>query len=105
MLENTAFATGADTVHPTGFLQILQLNFCLPRGEDAAPFPAQYPRANTCISCLCLPVHYDYEYFKGKMEFAFCKTRHCEVEPDHDHSVCRSEAQPSSYSLLNKQVS
>lgn len=53
------------------FLQILQLNFPLLRGEDAAPFPAQYPRANASISCLRLPIHYDYEYFKGNMEFAF----------------------------------
>lgn len=53
------------------FLQILQLNFSLPRGEDASPFLAQYPRANAGVSCLCLPIHYDYEYFKGRHGVCF----------------------------------
>lgn len=39
-------------------------NFSLPRGEDVALVPAQHPRANASISYLCLPIHYDYEYFK-----------------------------------------
>lgn len=35
------------------FLQILQFNFSLPRGEDAALSPASYPRALASAICVC----------------------------------------------------
>ncbi|KAK5848647.1 hypothetical protein PBY51_006242 [Eleginops maclovinus] len=60
------FTTGSNVVPPMGFSPQPSLEFLHGGGK--------YPIANTCINCLRLPLHSEYEPFKEAMEFAIQNT-------------------------------
>ncbi|XP_056431348.1 G2/M phase-specific E3 ubiquitin-protein ligase-like [Gadus chalcogrammus] len=65
-----AFATGSDAVPPIGFSPQPSLEFLHPSGGAA-----KFPVANTCISCLRLPIYSTYDCFKTNMDFAIRNTQ------------------------------
>ncbi|CAL8237081.1 unnamed protein product [Arctogadus glacialis] len=65
-----AFATGSDAVPPIGFSLQPSLEFLHPSGGAA-----KFPVANTCISCLRLPIYSTYDCFKTNMDFAIRNTQ------------------------------
>ncbi|XP_077958481.1 G2/M phase-specific E3 ubiquitin-protein ligase [Gasterosteus aculeatus] len=65
-----AFATGSDAVPPIGFSPQPSLEFLHPSGRAQ-----KFPVANTCISCLRLPIYSTYSCFKSNMDFAIRNTQ------------------------------
>ncbi|KAM4528196.1 G2/M phase-specific E3 ubiquitin-protein ligase [Odontesthes bonariensis] len=65
-----AFATGSDAVPPIGFSPQPSLEFLHPSGGAE-----KFPVANTCISCLRLPIYSTYSGFKSNMDFAIRNTQ------------------------------
>uniref|UniRef100_A0A3Q2ZKE7 HECT-type E3 ubiquitin transferase n=1 Tax=Kryptolebias marmoratus TaxID=37003 RepID=A0A3Q2ZKE7_KRYMA len=67
-----AFATGASTVPAIGFSPQPSVEFL--HHEAGSGTPSKFPKANTCINCLKLPLHTSYKDFQEHMDFALGNT-------------------------------
>ncbi|XP_059201469.1 uncharacterized protein LOC131981267 isoform X1 [Centropristis striata] len=68
-----AFATGASVVPPIGFSPSPSVEF-IHQGDDDFSSTPMFPKANTCINCIRLPLHVSFQVFKEKFDFALGNT-------------------------------
>ncbi|XP_073672791.1 uncharacterized protein [Garra rufa] len=71
------FATGCSALPAVGLKPKPSIEFLHP--VDTSPWDTsqreKFPTANTCINCLRLPLHKNYDLFKSNMDFAICNTQ------------------------------
>lgn len=71
------FATGCSALPAIGLKPQPSIEFLHP--VDTSPWYTsereKFPTANTCINCLRLPLHKNYDIFKSDMDFAICNTQ------------------------------